>query len=137
MARASSIVTPTGGGAGIRSSCRSAVSTGGDGSVGRRSSTSRRTGHDGAVQPGQALPPSDGYRVDPLTGDVAYIVAGRQRRPNLPATGCPFCPGGLEAPEPYDVLAFPNRWPPLPAGRAEVVLYTPDHDATFASLGPA
>lgn len=75
------------------------------------------------------------YRVDPLTGDIAYIVAKRQDRPNLPSTGCPFCPGGLEAPEPYDVFAFANRWPPIPEGRAEVVLYTPDHDATFWSLG--
>lgn len=31
--------------------------------------------------------------------------------------------------------AFPNRWPALGDGRAEVVLYTPDHDASFASLG--
>jgi UDPglucose--hexose-1-phosphate uridylyltransferase len=83
------------------------------------------------------VPAHGGYRVDPLTGDVAFVVSGRQHRPNLPSTGCPFCPGGREAPEPYDVLAFPNRWPPLPAGRAEVVLYTPEHDATFWSLGTA
>lgn len=75
------------------------------------------------------------YRVDPLTGDVAFIVAKRQGRPNLPATGCPFCVGGLEAPEPYDVFSFPNRWPSIPDGRCEVVLYTSDHDATFWSLG--
>ncbi len=78
-----------------------------------------------------------GYRVDPLTGDVAYIVADRQDRPNLPATGCPFCPGGVEAPEPYDVRWFPNRWPAIDDERCEVVLYTPDHDATFTSLGLA
>jgi len=75
------------------------------------------------------------YRVDPLTGDVAYIVAARQSRPNLPTDGCPFCPGGVEAPEPYDVRWFPNRWPPISDSRAEVVLYTPEHDATFATLG--
>ncbi|MEZ5141391.1 MAG: galactose-1-phosphate uridylyltransferase [Acidimicrobiales bacterium] len=77
------------------------------------------------------------YRLDPLTGDLAYIVAKRQGRPNLPSSGCPFCPGGLEAPEPYDVFSFPNRWPAIPGGRSEVVLYTSDHDATFASLGVA
>lgn len=77
------------------------------------------------------------YRVDPLTGDVAFIVADRQDRPNLPDTGCPFCPGGREAPDPYDVRSFPNRWPSIPDGRCEVVLYTPTHDATFWSLGPA
>jgi UDPglucose--hexose-1-phosphate uridylyltransferase len=75
------------------------------------------------------------YRTDPLTGDVTYIVAARQGRPNLPAGGCPFCPGGIEAPVAYDVFSFPNRWPPIPDGRSEVVLYSPVHDATFWSLG--
>ena len=74
-------------------------------------------------------------RVDPLTGERTTIVSRRQSRPNLPDGDCPFCPGGLEAPEPYEVRWFANRWPPLPGGRAEVVLYTDRHDATFASLG--
>lgn len=74
-------------------------------------------------------------RVDPLTGAPVVIVGPRQDRPNLPAETCPFCPGGLEAPDSYRVHHFPNRWPPLADGRAEVVLYTPDHGATFASLG--
>jgi UDPglucose--hexose-1-phosphate uridylyltransferase len=74
-------------------------------------------------------------RLDSLTGQVTVIVGGRQGRPNLPTTGCPFCPGGLEAPDPYEVRAFPNRWPPLPDGRAEMVLYAPEHDATLATLG--
>ena len=78
---------------------------------------------------------SDDVRVDPLTGTPVVIVAERQDRPNLPGAGCPFCPGGLEAPGPYDVRWFPNRWPPLPDGRSEVVLNTPRHDAAFASLG--
>ena len=30
---------------------------------------------------------------------------------------------------------FPNRWPAMDGDRCEVVLYTPDHDATFWSLG--
>jgi UDPglucose--hexose-1-phosphate uridylyltransferase len=74
-------------------------------------------------------------RRDPLTGDEVILVSTRQDRPNLPPVGCPFCVGGIEAPEPYDVKAFPNRWPPLPPGRAEIVLYTSDHDADFSSLG--
>lgn len=74
------------------------------------------------------------YRRDPLTGGITRIVPDRQDRPNLPARDCPFCPGGQEAPDPYEVFAFPNRWPPLPSGQAEVVLYTPDHDATFSDL---
>jgi UDPglucose--hexose-1-phosphate uridylyltransferase len=66
------------------------------------------------------------------------VVATRQDRPNLPPTdACPFCVGGLEAPDPYDVKAFPNRWPPMPDERCEIVLYTSDHDATFADLGAA
>jgi UDPglucose--hexose-1-phosphate uridylyltransferase len=63
------------------------------------------------------------------------VVGSRQGRPNLPAASCPFCPGGLDAPEPYDVRWFANRWPCMPADRCEVILYTPQHDATFWSLG--
>jgi UDPglucose--hexose-1-phosphate uridylyltransferase len=95
-------------------------------------------------------------RRDPLTGEWVAIVGGRQDRPNLPTTGCPFCVGGLEAPEPYTVRAFPNRWPPLvpgaaidlapapdddvfatrpPRGAAEVVLYTPEHAGSLATIG--
>ncbi len=75
-------------------------------------------------------------RRDVLTGQLSVIVGQRQSRPNLPVEGCPFCPGGLEAPEPYDVRWFANRWPPLPDGRAEVVLFAPEHDASLGSLPP-
>jgi UDPglucose--hexose-1-phosphate uridylyltransferase len=74
-------------------------------------------------------------RTDAHTGFRTYVVGSRQDRPNLPSATCPFCPGGLEAPEPYEVRWFPNRWPAMPDGRCEVVLYTPEHDATFWSLG--
>jgi len=80
------------------------------------------------------VPQSDTRR-DPHLGTVVHVVQSRQLRPNLPDSGCPFCVGGLEAPEPYEVKSFPNRWPALGEGRCEVILYTPDHDATFASLG--
>jgi UDPglucose--hexose-1-phosphate uridylyltransferase len=73
--------------------------------------------------------------IDPRTNAQVWVAGGRQARPNLPSSACPFCPGGLEAPEPYDVRVFRNRWPALPDDRCEVILYTPDHDATFASLG--
>lgn len=97
-------------------------------------------------------------RLDPLTDEWVAIVGARQDRPNLPAAGCPFCVGGLESPEPYSVRAFPNRWPPLvpgdavdldvdragrpfatapPRGAAEVVLYTPEHTGSLATLGAA
>ncbi|HUV19496.1 MAG TPA: DUF4931 domain-containing protein [Ilumatobacteraceae bacterium] len=78
---------------------------------------------------------TEDLRVDPTLGTRVHVVGARQGRPNLPSTGCPFCVGGVEAPEPYDVRWFPNRWPAMPDERCEVVLYTSDHDATFASLG--
>jgi UDPglucose--hexose-1-phosphate uridylyltransferase len=74
-------------------------------------------------------------RTDWLTGVRTFVVDSRQDRPNLPAAGCPFCPGGLEAPETYAVRWFRNRWPAMPDDRCEVVLYSPRHDATFWSLG--
>ncbi|CAB4733405.1 unannotated protein [freshwater metagenome] len=74
-------------------------------------------------------------RIDSLTGAPTVIVGSRQGRPNLPASGCPFCPGGLEAPDPYEVRWFVNRWPALPEECCELVLYTPKHDAEFWSLG--
>ncbi len=93
-------------------------------------------------------------RFDPLTREWVNIVGHRQSRPNLPESGCPFCVGGLEAPDPYDVRWFPNRWPAfspgepieaaiaaasgttlLPAvGACEVVLFSPDHDQSLATL---
>lgn len=98
--------------------------------------------------------PAGELRFDPLTREWVNIVGGRQSRPNLPASGCPFCVGGLEAPDPYDVRWFANRWPayapgapidfdatePAPAttvpatGACEVVLFSPDHDESLSTL---
>jgi UDPglucose--hexose-1-phosphate uridylyltransferase len=94
-------------------------------------------------------------RRDVLTGEWVNVVGHRQTRPNLPDDGCPFCVGGLEAPEPYDVRWFANRWPALAPGAAvdfpateaagtpsvpavgacEVVLFSPAHGESLASLG--
>ncbi|HUF99129.1 MAG TPA: DUF4931 domain-containing protein [Ilumatobacter sp.] len=74
-------------------------------------------------------------RTDPVLGTVVHVVGTRQARPNLPASGCPFCVGGREAPDPYDVRWFTNRWPAMEGGRCEVVLYSPIHDATLPTLG--
>jgi len=71
-------------------------------------------------------------RFDELSGEWVNIVGHRQHRPNLPDDECPFCVGGLEAPEPYDVRWFPNRWPALAV--AEVVLFSPDHHQSLATL---
>jgi len=97
------------------------------------------------------------FRLDPHTRQWVNIVGHRQGRPNLPSTGCPFCVGGLEAPEPYDTSWFVNRWPAfepgapldpaavvasgstsMPAvGAAEVILYSPVHEGSLGSLGAA
>jgi UDPglucose--hexose-1-phosphate uridylyltransferase len=93
-------------------------------------------------------------RFDPLTREWVLLVPHRQGRPNLPDRGCPFCVGGLEAPDAYAVRAFENRWSPLrpgapitvpddgddvrraePRGAAEVVLFSPDHNASLATIG--
>ncbi len=74
-------------------------------------------------------------RIDPHSGARVHIVAARQHRPNLPSLDCPFCVGGLESPEPYEVKSFANRWPALETGACEVVLYSSQHDATISSLG--
>jgi UDPglucose--hexose-1-phosphate uridylyltransferase len=97
-------------------------------------------------------------RHDALTDEWVAIVGARQDRPNQPTDACPFCVGGLEAPDPYTVRAFPNRWPPLvpgaaidldraptegpfatrpPRGAAEVVLYSSAHDGSLATVGVA
>jgi UDPglucose--hexose-1-phosphate uridylyltransferase len=74
-------------------------------------------------------------RVDQFSGTVVHVVGARQNRPNLPSENCPFCVGGLEASAPYTVKSFANRWPAMPDDRCEVVLYSPDHEQTFAGLG--
>jgi UDPglucose--hexose-1-phosphate uridylyltransferase len=74
-------------------------------------------------------------RIDELSGATVVVAGTRQHRPNRPGSACPFCVGGAEAPEPYRVRAFVNRWPSLPDDRCEVVLYTPEHDQTFPGLG--
>jgi len=109
------------------------------------------------VKSGSPDTPDGELRFDALTGEWVNIVGHRQARPNLPTDACPFCVGGLEAPRPYDVRWFANRWPALapgpppdlridalaatngaqPAvGACEVVLFSPDHDQSLASLPP-
>jgi UDPglucose--hexose-1-phosphate uridylyltransferase len=77
-------------------------------------------------------------RVDPILGTTVHVVGHRQSRPNLPTNNapseCPFCVGGQEAPEPYEVCFFVNRWPAMADERCEVVLYSSDHHASFSTL---
>ncbi len=103
-------------------------------------------------------------RFDRLTGEWVAVAAHRQSRTYLPpADQCPLCPsvGGRESEIPvedFHVVAFENRFPslgpelgelPSPQGatgrelwgsassaygRCEVVVYTPEHEGSFASL---
>jgi UDPglucose--hexose-1-phosphate uridylyltransferase len=41
----------------------------------------------------------------------------------------------LEAPDPYEVRWFENRWPPLADARCEILLFCPEHDGCLADLG--
>jgi len=76
-------------------------------------------------------------RLDRLTRTPVVVTGARQGRPNHPGGPCPFCPGGLEAPEPYDVRWFPNRWPPLDKGRAEILVFGAEHGLALWQLGVA
>jgi UDPglucose--hexose-1-phosphate uridylyltransferase len=103
-------------------------------------------------------------RFDVLTGEWVAIASHRNTRTFLPpANECPLDPTGRgvvpsEIPaSDYDVVVFENRFPSLSMtaegsprlidgeslfpvrpgrGRCEVVCFTSDHDASFASLDP-
>jgi UDPglucose--hexose-1-phosphate uridylyltransferase len=98
-------------------------------------------------------------RYDPTSGEWITFATDRQDRTYKPTDACPLCPtrpGGPETEIPlpaFEVVTFDNRFPafspdpPAPededgslyrvapaAGRCEVVVYSDDHDATFADL---
>ncbi|WP_406455896.1 galactose-1-phosphate uridylyltransferase [Streptomyces sp. NBC_01622] len=81
-------------------------------------------------------------RRDVLLGDSVAIASHRQGRIyHPPVDQCPLCPTTgdrlSEIPDSsYDVVVFENRFPSLAgdSGRCEVVCFTSDHDASFASL---
>ncbi|MBJ6616219.1 galactose-1-phosphate uridylyltransferase [Streptomyces griseoincarnatus] len=82
-------------------------------------------------------------RRDELLGDSVAVASHRQGRTyHPPADECPLCPSEgdrlSEIPDSsYDVVVFENRFPSLAgdSGRCEVVCFTSDHNASFASLG--
>jgi UDPglucose--hexose-1-phosphate uridylyltransferase len=101
-------------------------------------------------------------RWDPLYREWAVIAGHRQTRTFLPpADECPLCPSTdgrqTEIPDSdYDVVVFENRFPSLSpgaadivpvstdplfrsgpgTGRCEVVVFTSNHDTSFAELPP-
>jgi UDPglucose--hexose-1-phosphate uridylyltransferase len=102
-------------------------------------------------------------RYDPLLDEWVAVAAHRQTRIFLPPSDeCPLCPSTVdrhtEIPATdYDVVVFENRFPSFSErvdgggeaaavsamspvrqglGRCEVVCFTSDHDASFATLSP-
>jgi UDPglucose--hexose-1-phosphate uridylyltransferase len=93
-------------------------------------------------------------RWDPILSEWVIVAGKRGERPLLPKGFCPFCPGSEEVPKTgWTVLSLPNRFPalradpPLPdvecdrlyrcmpsKGHCEVIIYTPQHDASLAEL---
>jgi UDPglucose--hexose-1-phosphate uridylyltransferase len=85
-------------------------------------------------------PPTPELRHDPLTDEWIAVAAHRQTRTFLPpADECPLCPSTpgrpSEIPDDYDVAVFENRFPSY--RRCEVVCFTSEHQASFATLSPA
>ncbi|MDA0563794.1 hypothetical protein LG943_05550 [Streptomonospora sp. S1-112] len=81
--------------------------------------------------------PEPAWVRDPWSRRGGYIAAHRNHRP-ADGPDCPFCPSGREAPPAYAApYAFPNRWPPLPAGRSTVVVHDRDHDGDFGTIPAA
>jgi UDPglucose--hexose-1-phosphate uridylyltransferase len=83
-------------------------------------------------------------RWDALLGEWVAFAEHRQGRTFLPSAGdCPLCPSRPGHPTEipaasYDVVVFENRFPALPtgSGRCEVLCFTQDHEASFATLSP-
>ena len=84
-------------------------------------------------------------RFNELRDEQVVYAIHRQERTFLPARDhCPLCPtrpGGpqTEIPFPkFEIVVFDNRFPAFeaPHGAAEVLVYTDDHDASFATLAP-
>lgn len=90
-----------------------------------------------------------------LLQEWVLVAAHRQGRPQMPANGCPFCPGSGRVPLGYDVHLYPNDFaafrldnsPFVPQadlfattgarGVADVVLYHPSHNLAPAQLSAA
>jgi UDPglucose--hexose-1-phosphate uridylyltransferase len=84
-------------------------------------------------------------RLEQLRGEQVVYAIHRQERTFLPSRDhCPLCPtrhgqAPTEIPFPaFEIAVFDNRFPAFqtPEGTAEVVVYTDDHDASFATLAP-
>jgi UDPglucose--hexose-1-phosphate uridylyltransferase len=117
-------------------------------------------GYDGSTLPAGGVAgewPALHLRRNPLTGALVAVSPARNTRPQTagaggqPTANCPLCVGGPELPFPYEAAVFENRFPTLLAeppeppeglagetapalGACEVVLYTPTHTGSLATL---
>jgi UDPglucose--hexose-1-phosphate uridylyltransferase len=90
-------------------------------------------------------------RFDPLRREWVAYATERNDRTFLPTDFCPLCPSGpggdTEVPlDTFEVVVFENRFPAFgpdreggrpvrpPSTGCEVVVYTPEHEATLAGL---
>ncbi|HIE27102.1 TPA: galactose-1-phosphate uridylyltransferase [Candidatus Poribacteria bacterium] len=99
----------------------------------------------------QGLTPA--LRWHPILEEWVIVSPHRQQRTYMPKPEeCPLCPGVLEIPEDYEIVAFENRFPSLlrhapepvaplwnseflvaaARGICEVVVYTPQHRGSLA-----
>jgi UDPglucose--hexose-1-phosphate uridylyltransferase len=110
----------------------------------------------------QPVSASSQARYDPLLDEWVLITGHRMGRTHLPPdTECPLCPSRPGRPTEipaswYQVAVFQNRFPALTqetgrgaeeepgllrrapgSGRCEVVVFSPDHDTSFADLSVA
>ena len=51
-------------------------------------------------------------RWNPVLEEWVITSTSRQKRPQLP-DDCPLCPGVLEIPHDYEIVAFENKYPSL------------------------
>jgi UDPglucose--hexose-1-phosphate uridylyltransferase len=87
------------------------------------------------------------FRTNPITGERVLFATNRAARRGAfgdeSEERCPFClghesdtpPEVARAGNPWRVRVFPNKYPPI-AG-AEVIVESPEHDESFASVGHA
>jgi UDPglucose--hexose-1-phosphate uridylyltransferase len=95
------------------------------------------------------------FRYNPLLDDWTIVNGARQKRPDMPKDYCAFCPGSGKVPDDYTVFKYDNDWPSMslnPAepdpvanaffktrpsyGKCEVILYSPEHNASIWDLTP-
>ncbi len=112
-------------------------------------------GRRGGTLEGQPITIDDSalqLRFDLATGAWIAVSPARNTRPTgeQRTTDCPLCPGGLELPFDYAAAVFDNRFPAFSpwappihgaglapsTGRCEVVVYTPVHEGSLATLTP-